>query len=35
VSIGQTLAEAKELAYGEMKKIHFEGIYYRGDIGVH
>jgi phosphoribosylamine---glycine ligase len=35
VSTGSTLAEAKDLAYGEMQKIHFEGIYYRGDIGVH
>jgi phosphoribosylamine---glycine ligase len=35
VSSGRTLAEAKDLAYGEMKKVHFEGIYYRSDIGVH
>jgi phosphoribosylamine--glycine ligase len=33
VSRGTTLAEARETAYGEMKKVSFEGIYYRGDIG--
>ncbi len=33
VSKGSTLKEAREIAYREMKKIHFEGIYYRSDIG--
>jgi phosphoribosylamine--glycine ligase len=33
VSRGTTLAEAKETAYREMKKVSFEGIYYRSDIG--
>ena len=33
VSSGRTLAAARELAYREMKKVTFEGIYYRSDIG--
>jgi phosphoribosylamine--glycine ligase len=33
VSRGTTLAEARETAYREMKKVSFEGIYYRSDIG--
>ncbi len=34
VSSGDTLSEARETAYEEMKKIHFEGMYYRSDIGM-
>lgn len=34
VSSGDTLSEARETAYREMKKIHFEGMYYRSDIGI-
>jgi phosphoribosylamine--glycine ligase len=33
VSRGKTLMAAREKAYQEMEKIHFEGIYYRSDIG--
>jgi phosphoribosylamine---glycine ligase len=33
VSSGKSLAEAREIAYREMGKISFEGIYYRSDIG--
>jgi phosphoribosylamine--glycine ligase len=33
VSSGSTLAAARELAYREMKKVSFEGIYHRSDIG--
>jgi phosphoribosylamine--glycine ligase len=33
VSEGATLAEARDAAYREMAKVHFDGIYYRGDIG--
>jgi phosphoribosylamine--glycine ligase len=33
VSFGKTLNEAREKAYTEMEKVHFEGIYYRSDIG--
>ncbi len=33
VSSGETLAEARSVAYREMEKIRFEGIYYRKDIG--
>jgi phosphoribosylamine--glycine ligase len=33
VSRGATLAEARETAYREMKKVSFEGVYYRSDIG--
>jgi phosphoribosylamine--glycine ligase len=33
VSSGKTLAAARELAYREMKKVSFEGLYYRSDIG--
>jgi phosphoribosylamine--glycine ligase len=33
VSRGKTLEEAREKAYSEMKKVHFDGIYYRSDIG--
>ncbi len=34
VSRGRNLAEAREVAYREMEKIHFNGIRYRSDIGV-
>ncbi|HDL90343.1 MAG TPA: phosphoribosylamine--glycine ligase, partial [Thermodesulforhabdus norvegica] len=34
VTRGRTLAEAREKAYREMKKVHFEGMYYRSDIGL-
>lgn len=33
VGRGKTLQEAKEIAYGEIEKISFEGIRYRKDIG--
>lgn len=33
VAVGETLEEAREIAYTEIKKINFEGIYYRRDIG--
>lgn len=33
LSKGKTLHEAREIAYAEMKKVSFEGIYYRSDIG--
>ncbi len=33
-AMGSTLAEASGLAYREMSKISFEGIYYRTDIGA-
>ncbi len=33
VSTGKTLREARDKAYTEMEKVHFEGIYYRSDIG--
>ncbi len=34
VSRGATLAEARDIAYREMTKISFDGIYCRGDIGL-
>lgn len=34
VSTGSTLEEAREKAYSEIKKVEFEGIYYRTDIGI-
>ncbi|MFU0825463.1 phosphoribosylamine--glycine ligase [Clostridium sp.] len=34
VALGSTLEEAREIAYSEIEKITFEGIYYRRDIGV-
>ena len=33
VGFGNTLGEAREHAYSSMKKIHFENIYFRNDIG--
>lgn len=33
VSTGKTLAEAREIAYREMDKVSFEGLYRRSDIG--
>ncbi len=33
VSRGKTLAEAREIAYREMEKVHFKGMRYRSDIG--
>lgn len=33
VSTGDTLAQARELAYREMEKVSFEGLYCRSDIG--
>ncbi len=33
VAQGESLQEAIEAVYEEVKKIHFEGVYYRGDIG--
>ncbi|MCK8600980.1 phosphoribosylamine--glycine ligase [Desulfoferrobacter suflitae] len=34
VSSGETLTEARQIAYREMQKVSFEGIYYRSDIGI-
>ncbi len=34
VSSGKTLSEARETAFSEMQKVHFEGIFYRKDIGL-
>lgn len=34
VSRGKTLEEAREIAYREIKKVSFEGMYYRSDIGL-
>jgi len=34
VSNGATLEEARSIAYREMEKVSFEGIYYRSDIGA-
>ena len=34
VSRGATLAEARDIAYREMTRISFDGIYCRGDIGL-
>ncbi|MGA7877400.1 MAG: phosphoribosylamine--glycine ligase [Desulfoferrobacter sp.] len=34
VSNGETLAQAREIAYREIQKVSFEGIYYRSDIGI-
>ena len=33
VSTGDTLAQAREIAYREMEKVSFEGLYCRSDIG--
>ena len=33
VSQGKTLEDARNKAYSEMEKVHFDGIYYRSDIG--
>jgi phosphoribosylamine--glycine ligase len=33
VSTGDTLAAARDIAYHEMEKLSFEGLYYRRDIG--
>lgn len=33
ISAGDALADAREIAYREIKKVHFEGIYCRSDIG--
>lgn len=34
ISSGSTLKEAREVALAEIEKVHFEGIYYRKDIGL-
>lgn len=34
VGRGKTLKEAREMAYEEIKKVHFEGMRYRTDIGL-
>lgn len=34
VSRGETLSEAREMAFREMEKVSFEGIYFRRDIGL-
>ena len=33
VSPGETLQQAREVAMEEMRKVHFDGIYFRSDIG--
>jgi len=33
VGLGETLAQAREIAYGAAAKIEFEGKYFRPDIG--
>jgi phosphoribosylamine--glycine ligase len=33
-ALGEGIAEAREKAYGEVKKISFEGAQYRTDIGI-
>ena len=33
VGFGNTLEEAREHAYTSLKKIHFENMYFRNDIG--
>lgn len=33
-ALGNTYEEAREKAYDELKKIHFEGMYFRSDIGI-
>ncbi|SMC23482.1 phosphoribosylamine--glycine ligase [Desulfacinum hydrothermale DSM 13146] len=33
VSTGESLSEAREIAYREMAKVSFQGMYYRSDIG--
>jgi phosphoribosylamine--glycine ligase len=32
-ALGETLLEAKQSAYEAVKKIHFQGVFYRSDIG--
>lgn len=34
VAVGETLDKAREIAYREIDKVNFDGIYYRRDIGV-
>ncbi len=34
VSRADTLAQAREIAYREMRRVSFDGIYYRSDIGL-
>ncbi len=34
ISSGSTLKEAREVALAEMERVHFEGLYYRKDIGL-
>jgi len=34
VATGPTLVEARAIAYRNVERIHFEGVHYRGDIGV-
>jgi phosphoribosylamine--glycine ligase len=34
VSAGDTLAQARRIAYEEMEKVSFDGMYYRSDIGL-
>lgn len=33
-ALGDTYDEARRKAYNELKKIHFDGIYFRNDIGI-
>lgn len=33
-ALGNTYEEARKKAYDELKKIHFEGMYFRSDIGI-
>lgn len=34
ISRGDTLAQARDIAYREMRKVSFDGLYCRGDIGL-
>ena len=33
VGLGNSVADARDIAYGRVRRIHFEDVYYRNDIG--
>ncbi|MDN5317174.1 MAG: phosphoribosylamine---glycine ligase, partial [Thermoanaerobacterium sp.] len=33
-ALGDTYDDARRKAYNELKKIHFDGMYFRNDIGI-
>jgi phosphoribosylamine--glycine ligase len=33
VGLGESVADAQEIAYARTKKIHWNNVYYRNDIG--